>query len=360
MQIKSFPSLTDQLSNTQKMTYITSLLKTQSKNGKPKQEETLSEELDEFLTSLPKEKGWRTPNLFLFQGYWCQPQEIRAIISTQNHFKAQDSDLILASIPKSGTTWLKALTFAIVNRNKFSVQPKNLHHPLLTQNPHELVPFLEYKLYADCNRLPDLSLLSSPRLVATHVPFVALPDSVNTTNCKIVYICRNPFDTFVSIWHYLGKIRPESLGPLPFEEAFDLYCRGVIGFGPYWDHMLGYWKESLERPDKVLFLKYEDMKVDMCGQLKKLAEFLGFAFTEEEEKGGMIEDISSLCSFQNMKDLQVNKKGKGAISNYENSDLFRKGEIGDWVNYFTPSMFERLSNVMEEKLEGSGLTFTVC
>lgn len=349
------------------MTYITNFLKSQSNSTeKPKQEEeeeeTLTEELDEFLTSLPKEKGWRTPNLFLFQGFWCQPKEIQAIISTQKHLKAQDSDLILATIPKSGTTWLKALTFAIVNRNKFSVQQQNLHynHPLLTRNPHELVPFLEYKLYADCNRLPDLSLLPSPRLVATHIPFRALPDSVKTSKCKLVYICRNPFDTFVSIWHYLDKIRPESMGPLPLEEAFDMYCRGVIGFGPYWDHMLGYWGESLQAPNKVLFLKYEDMKVDACNQLKKLGEFLGFPFTKEEENEGIIEDISSLCSFQNMKELQVNKKGKGAISDYENKDLFRKGEIGDWVNYFTPSMFERLSNVMEEKLGDSGLTFTVC
>ncbi|KAM3378442.1 cytosolic sulfotransferase 15 [Capsicum galapagoense] len=346
------------------MIYITNFLKSQSNPGKPKQQkETLPKESDdEFLSSLPKEKGWRTPSLFLFQGFWCQPKEIRSIISTQKHFIAQDSDLILATIPKSGTTWLKALMFAIVNRNKFSVQHNNNHiqHPLLTHNPHELVPFLEYKLYADSNSLPDLTMLPSPRLVATHVPFGALPDSSKTSRCKIVYICRNPFDTFVSIWHYLEKIRPESLGPLPLEEAFDLYCRGIIGFGPYWDHMLGYWKESIEKPNKVLFLKYEDMKVDACNQLKKLGEFLGFPFTEEEEKGGIIEDISSLCSFKNMKELEVNKKGKGAISDYENKDLFRKGETGDWVNYLTPSMFERLSNVMEEKLGGSGLTFTLC
>uniref|UniRef100_A0A0V0H1J9 Sulfotransferase n=1 Tax=Solanum chacoense TaxID=4108 RepID=A0A0V0H1J9_SOLCH len=164
------------------------------------------------------------------------------------------------------------------------------------------------KLYADSNRLPDLSLLPSPRVVATHVPFGALPDSIKTSNCKIIYICRNPFDTFVSIWHYLCKIRPESLGPLPIEEAFDLYCRGVIGYGPYWDHMLSYWRETAR--NKVLFLKYEEMKVDACNQLKKLGEFLGFPFTEEEEKEGVIEDISNLCSFQNMKDLEVNEKGK--------------------------------------------------
>ncbi|CAN4108519.1 unnamed protein product [Withania somnifera] len=303
------------------MTYSTNFLKSQSNTGKQKQEEeSLSEDdLDEFLTSLPKVKGWRTPNLFLFQGYWCQPKVVLAIISTQKHFKAQDTDQILATIPKSGTIWLKALAFAIVNQKKFS-----------------------YNLYTYCKNLPDLSLLPSPRLVATHVPLGPVPNSVKTSKCKVVYICRNPFDTFVSIWHYLSKIRPETMGPLRFEGAFDLYCRGIIGFGPYWDHMLRYWRETLATPNKVLFLKYEDMKLDVCNQLKKLGEFWGFPFMEEEENEGTIQDISNLCSFQNTKELKVNKKGKGGISNYENRDLFRKGDIGDWVNYFTPPISERL------------------
>ncbi len=55
------------------------------------------------------------------------------------------------------------------------------------------------------------------------------------------------------------------------DEAFEMYCKGIIGFGPFWEHMLGYWKESIEKPHKVLFLKYEDMKEDITSQLKILA-----------------------------------------------------------------------------------------
>ncbi|CAA2949343.1 cytosolic sulfotransferase 15-like [Olea europaea subsp. europaea] len=316
-------------------------------------EEEIAPEFKEILSSLPTEKGWRTPNLYLFQGFWCQPKEIQAIISVQNHYKAKDSDVIVATIPKSGTTWLKALCFAIVNREKFDCQ-KN--HPLLTSNPHELVLFLEYKLYAN-NQIPDLSTLPTPRLFATHMPLGALSKSIRESDSKVVYLCRNPFDTFVSIWHYLCKIRPESLGPLSLEEAFDMYCRGVIGYGPYWDHMLGYWRESIEKPHKVLFLKYEEMKEHTTLYMKKLAEFLGFPFSLEEENYGVIEEISKLCSFEHLKELEVNKKGKGAIAHFENKNLFRKGEVGDWVNYFSPSMVERLTNIMEEKLAGSGLSF---
>ncbi|KAL8504533.1 hypothetical protein ACS0TY_015915 [Phlomoides rotata] len=319
-------------------------------------EEEVSHECKDLLASLPKERGWRTPYLYLYEGFWCQPKEIQSIVSIRKHYAAQDEDIIIATIPKSGTTWLKALSFAIVNRQHFA--HNHADHPLLTSNPHQLVPFLEYKLFAN-NDIPDMS--RRPRLMGTHVPMTALPDSVRGSKCKIVYIVRNPFDTFVSIWHFITKLRPESLGPLSIDEAFDMYCRGAVGFGPYWEHMLGYWHESLMNPNKVLFLKYEEMKENTSFQLKKIAEFLGVPFTwEEEEEEGVVEGIAKLCSFEHMKELEVNKNGKGAIVvDFENKNLFRKGLVGDWVNYFTPMMVERLSNIMDEKLSGTGLSFKI-
>jgi hydroxyjasmonate sulfotransferase len=70
---------------------------------------------------------------------------IQPIISFQNHFQAKDSDIVVASLPKSGTTWLKALTFAIVNRHTFSSLED---HPLLKNISHALVPSFEHSVYA--------------------------------------------------------------------------------------------------------------------------------------------------------------------------------------------------------------------
>ncbi|KAK6119188.1 hypothetical protein DH2020_047062 [Rehmannia glutinosa] len=286
---------------------ITQVIENNQSNIAQDHQQELSHECKELLSSLPKERGWRTPNLFLYQGFWCQPKEIQAIISLQKHYKAEDTDLIVATIPKSGTTWLKALSFAVVNRQRFAHNQKN--HPLLTSNPHDLVPFLEYKLFTN-HQIPDMSRFPRPRLLGTHVPIGVLPDSVRDSKCKLVYMARNPFDTFVSAWHFIAKLRPESLGPFSLEDAFDMYCRGAIGFGPYWDHMLGYWYESLRNPDKVLFLKYEDMKENASFHLKKLAEFLGFPFSLQEEEDGIVQGIVKLCSFEHMKELEVNKKEK--------------------------------------------------
>ncbi|CAG7891296.1 unnamed protein product [Brassica rapa] len=340
------------------------LLKEDGKSLAPKrqegerEDEELSYEFQEMLESLPKERGWRTRHLYLFQGFWCQSKEIQAIMSFQKHFKPLQNDVVIATIPKSGTTWLKALTYTLLNRHRFDPVSSNTDHPLLTSNPHDLVPFFEYKLYANGD-VPDLSGLASPRTFATHVPFGSLKDSIEKPGVKVVYLCRNPFDTFISSWHYTNSIKSESVSPVSLDEGFDMYCRGLIGFGPFWEHMLGYWKESLKRPDKVLFLRYEDLKQDIESNLKKLASFLGVPFTEEEEGKGVTKAIVALCSFESLKKLEVNKAGK-SIKNFENRHLFRKGEVSDWINYLSPPQAERLSALVDDKLGGTGLTFRYC
>ncbi|KAK3039780.1 hypothetical protein RJ639_027093 [Escallonia herrerae] len=241
--------------------------------------------------------------------------------------------------------------FTLVNRTHY---PITQEHPLLTNNPHELVPFLELKLYVE-KHIPNLASFSSPRLFSTHLPFVSLPKSVLDSGCKLVYLCRDPRDAFVSLWHFTNKLRPTSQGTsYSLEEVFDKFCRGVSLCGPFWDHILHYWKESLSNPEKIFFLKYEDMKEHPQLHLRRLAEFIGCPFSPEEETKGVEDDILGLCSFDNLSKLKVNVDGK-LSSGEENKAFFRLGEVGDWKNYLTTEMVDQLDKIGEEKFYGSGL-----
>ncbi|KAF6140056.1 hypothetical protein GIB67_001797 [Kingdonia uniflora] len=227
---------------------------------------------------------------------------------------------------------------------------------LLTLNSHVLMPYLEMSLYAN-DLLPDLSALPTPRLLSTNIPYTSLPQTIIDSGCKIVYICRNPKDNFVSLWHFKNGIRA-TMGkpPIPIYEEFQSFCEGVSLFGPYWDHVLGYWKESLENPNRVLFLMYEEMTADPSSQLKKLAEFMECPFSQQEDNEGVINEILKLCCFTNMKNLEVNKSGK-SIRGFSNAIFFRNGGIGNWGNDLTPDMVEPIDLITEEKLKGSGLEF---
>ncbi|XP_019055154.1 PREDICTED: cytosolic sulfotransferase 8-like [Nelumbo nucifera] len=248
-------------------------------------------------------------------------------MAVQQHFKARSTNILLASTPKSGTTWMNALIFSIVNPlYDFST------HPLLTHNSHECVPMLEISIYKT-SQIANPDVLPSPRLFSTHIPYSSLPKSTIDSNCRIVYICRNPKDVFVSFWHFADVIQIKLNKDQPvisLEETFQMFCKGASPWGPYWDHVLGYWKASLEWPKRILFLKYEVLRSNTSVCLKKLAQHLEYPFSLEEEKQGVVEKILELCSFENLSNLEVNKSSdKELVPGVKFSAFFRKGQVGD-------------------------------
>ncbi|KAF6141623.1 hypothetical protein GIB67_001175 [Kingdonia uniflora] len=102
---------------------------------------------------------------------------------------------------------------------------------------------------------PDLSGIPSPRVFHTHLFYNVLPESIKNSKSKIVYVVRNPKDTFISLWHFMNEIRTNEPGPFPIEKAFESFYNGVHSHGPFFDHVLQYWTESLNSPNKIVFLK---------------------------------------------------------------------------------------------------------
>ncbi|XP_057808510.1 cytosolic sulfotransferase 5-like [Salvia miltiorrhiza] len=125
-------------------------------------------------------------------------------------------------------------------------------------------------------------------------------------------------------------------------------------FGPFVEHVVGYWEESRKRPKKILFLKYEELKADPKMQLLKIAEFMGRPFGDDEE--GEVDEILDRCSLERLKNLEVNKSGSHFIS-VPNSSFFRKGGVGDSKNYLTPEMEMQIHQTITLKLEAIGLCF---
>ncbi|KAH0909855.1 hypothetical protein HID58_033176, partial [Brassica napus] len=281
----------------------------------------------DLIATFPHEKGWRPKApLIEYGGHWFIQLLLEGCLHAQEFFQARPIDFLVCSYPKTGTTWLKALTSAIANRSRFDDSSN--------------------------------SLLKQNTLFATHLPHGLLPESISKSGCKMVYIWRDPKDTFISMWTFFQKQKVDN-GPLnSLEESFDMFCRGLSGYGPYLDHVLSYWKAHQENPNQILFLKYEKMRSDPLPYVKKLAEFMGYGFTAEEEKEEVVEKVVSLCSFETLKNLEPNKGEKDREDRpciYKTSAYFRKGNVGDWQNYLTPEMVARIDGLMEEKFKGTGL-----
>nr|XP_012461403.1 unnamed protein product [Gossypium raimondii] len=89
----------------------------------------LTPECKQLISSLPAEKGWVANLLHQYQSFWHTTRQLQAVLTCQNHFQAQETDILLVTTAKSGTTWLKAIVFALMNRVKYPNTDNN--HPLL-------------------------------------------------------------------------------------------------------------------------------------------------------------------------------------------------------------------------------------
>jgi len=226
---------------------------------------------EELASSLPaSQQSLGSSPYRKYEGFWYPDHLLAPTLAMRDTFVARPTDIILATTPKSGTTWLKALGYCVVHRGHHA--PADERHPLLASSPHDVVPFLHsiYENHRSASPGPLLEEMPSPRGLAVYAPFTALPASVRESKCRVVYLCRDPKDAFVSLRHYLDEIKPEgSCSMTPFAEAFDLFCDGVSPFGPVWDNMAEYWKESMARPEEVMFLRYEDLKKDAVGSVRR-------------------------------------------------------------------------------------------
>ncbi|KAF7090333.1 hypothetical protein CFC21_093097 [Triticum aestivum] len=281
---------------------------------------------------------------------WCitLPIMVSSMVAEQ-HFEARGTDVLLVTMPKSGTTWIKALLYAAAHRTDDT--SSSILRQLASHNSHQLVPFLEAQVYTK-DQIPDLSSLPAPRLFATHIPAESLPPSVVASGCKVVYLCRDPKDCFVSLWHFMNKFTPWDI-----DEAHGRFCEGVSLYGPFWEHVLSYWRWHVDRPGQVLFLTYEELSADPLGQLRRLAEFIGRPFTPGEQEAGVDREIAEACAMKSMVNQEVNQSRTTEIVEMPipNGIFFRRGVVGDWTNYLTPEMAGRIDEITKSKFEGSGL-----
>ncbi|CAL5088560.1 unnamed protein product [Urochloa decumbens] len=314
----------------------------------------------DLVAALPRRQD-PIAELLLYQGCWLPKYWVPGVIEFQRRFNPRPDDVVLASYPKCGTTWLMALAFAAAARHAYPPAAAG-EHPLRWLHPHDVVPFID-EVFARGEEA-KLDALPSPRLMSTHLPFTLLPPRVTAGGgCKVVYVCRDPKDMVVSLWHFLRRSckPPSKPEDLSFDELFDAVCDGTSALGPAWDHVLSYWRAAVARPDRVLFLRYEDLQRDTGESVRRLAEFMGRPFSAAEEAAGAVAAVVELCSFGNMKVLEVNKNKVDSVASgnlaIPRDAFFRKGVAGDWANHMTLEMAARMDGIFREKLLGTGFSF---
>jgi hypothetical protein len=272
------------------------------------------------------------------------------------------SDILLATYPKCGTTWIEQCLLLLLNQGDPSTLnpamknvyiPGSAHpgkiwiEPSLEQNP-ELQNFMG--LEARPLSLDDYNSAPEPRVIKTHAPVSIVIgghlQGIQGLNArpKIVVVTRNPLDACVSCYYH--AFNPYKCG-WPFEAWAAMWFKGMVPNGSWYDWVKGWYEAKVHYPDDILWIQYEDVQANKAAVITSLANFTGIAYNDE-----LIAKVVAGSSFESMKEKAMEQGG----------DIFghlRKGTSGDWKNHFTPELVEEFRRKYESSMQGTALRYSL-
>ena len=293
-------------------------------------------------------------------GYATLPLAFEKFQHRIKNWQVRKDDVYILTFAKNGTTWTQELVWLLQNDCNFE-EAKATHlekrfpfldRPILQDYFKKELPQLKTTSYFNmqADYLKTVEEMPSPRLIQTHIRLCLLPDDL-LDQSKSVVCLRNPKDTVVSYYHHEKLMKSHGYTG-DFPTYFDLFMDNLVIYSSYFEYVKEVWRER-NHPN-VCLLFFEEMKRDLTPSVKKVARFLGKNLSDD-----MVEKLVNHLSFKQMKDNPaVNKEASRKLGLFtEEGHFMRKGEIGDWKNYFTDDMNKRMDEAIEKHFNPIGLKF---
>ena len=261
-------------------------------------------------------------------------------------YKPRPDDIIIATYSKCGTTWMQRIVSMLVFG---SAVPRQIWDISVWPDMRLAGPVEELWATAEAQK--------HRRFFKTHLPFDALPVS---SGVKVIHVARDGRDAALSLHNHLFNFTPEVLAALDeisrhdgkFGDAYPRTPESPAEFFTEWiaseEHdgqgdpaasffqlENSYWAFR-NQPD-LLLVHYADLKKDLAGGMRRVAEFLDIEIAET-----MWPELVEAAGFEAMRRqgdqlipaLQMLWGSEGA------KRFFNKGRNGGWRNAFTESDLE--------------------
>ncbi|XP_066585146.1 sulfotransferase 1C4-like [Prorops nasuta] len=307
--------------------------------------------------------GQRKPWLQVGNEKWTMPNMYLQYAELIHNFQARSSDVWVFSFPRSGTTWTQEIVWLIMNDLNFALAT--------AQHLNDRFPFLECNMIIDTDVTEELvktkinieeaasekmdfllpmfdivEKMPSPRFIKSHMPISFFPNVVNS-DCKIIYIARNPKDVLVSLYHFNKTNLGWNFGG-DFLEFCDLFLKNLVIWTPYFEHVKEAW--NLRHKPNFLFLFYENLKKEIQVSVKTIANFLGKEYNSQQ--------IQELCNYVDFQNFKKNAKNYGPYTKvYPSKTFIREGHVGGWKSIITPDIEKKINAWIEENLKDTDLSF---
>ena len=282
----------------------------------------------------------------------AMPRKTRDI---QNHhmdstiwdgFQFRDDDIIIGTYSKSGTTWMQQIVSQLLFLGKEGLPVSDMS------------PWVDLRIPPKEIKLPMIEEQTHRRFVKTHLPVDAL---VFSEKAKYLYIGRDGRDVVWSLYnHHIngndawydalnntpGRVGPPLEPPVGEPPAYFEYWLANDGapFWSFWENVRSWW-EIRDLPN-VKLVHFADLKADMEGQIRKIADFIEVDVPEDK-----MEAILNHCSFDYMKsNAEQNVPLGGAFWEGGARTFIHKGANGRWKTELPENLSVRYEQLATEEL----------
>lgn len=268
----------------------------------------------------------------------------------------------LASYPKSGNTWMRALLSCYLfdkyhkkNQDVFSKMKLIKSFPIksafkgiveeddLKKDKMKLFKYF-IKAQEKINKDPKL------HIIKTHNFCGSTADSEFTNKKNTIgsiYIVRDPRAVAVSYAHHARISHEESVRLMMSESRISVHDKYYPEARLSWKTHLLSW---LSYPSPRLLIRYEDMLADTAGILRSTINFINqFIKIKIEIDEKKISKVVEECKFDKLQKLE-NKIGFDEKENNPNN-FFRKGKTNEWQEVLSEELTTKLTEKFSSEMK---------
>mmetsp|Transcript_46276 Transcript_46276/g.97248 ORF Transcript_46276/g.97248 Transcript_46276/m.97248 type:complete len:308 (+) Transcript_46276:138-1061(+) len=255
-----------------------------------------------------------------------------------NDFKFRDDDIIISTYGKSGTTWMQQIISQL------------LWPGVEDMEVAAMSPWVDVRVPPKEIKMTAIEEQTHRRFLKTHLPVDAL---VFSPRAKYIYVARDGRDVAMSLlnhhenandlWYADLNNAPGRVGgkilPPQSDDAREYFLDWLWYDGypwwSFWENVRTWWE--IRNLPNVLFVHFADLKADMPGEIRRIAEFLDVPIQEDKW-----DKMMEMCSFDYMKAHAKKSVPRGGIWWKNGPQVFlNKGTNGRWRDLLTEEDCEK-------------------
>jgi hypothetical protein len=244
---------------------------------------------------------------------------VKAIQKFRPRLGLRESDIILASFPKSGNTWMRFIWGNMISIMEF--EGENINFKVLDT---------KFAAEYDSKSYGEIEFECLPRLVKTHKKY--RPRAFSKSRC--IYVVRHPGDVAISYFEYKKSEKKD------YDiSGLDEFIRNSKYGVPAWCEHVQSWHQKAD-----CLVQYEELKSDAVETVQRLLKEFNLYHVEEET----IVQAVERSSFDRMKGIE-RKEGRVREGDFDSDHQFmRSGKTGEWKERLGKESIDYIKNELHK------------